>query len=69
MKKRFYKKYQNNDRLEISFLDGLLIMAEDTIPDNLSNEEMKRDKNHFEGKRYNVNLLTELRQRGFAEDV
>ena len=69
MEKRFYKKYQNNDRLEISFLAGLSIMAEDTTPNNPPNKEMKKDKNHFEGKRYNANLLTELQQRGFSEDV
>ena len=69
MEKRFYKKYSNNDRLEISFLAGLPVIAEDTIPGNSPNEEMKRDKNYFEGRRYNANLLTELQQRGFSEDV
>ena len=69
MEKRFYKTYPNSDRLEISFLAGLPIIAEDTTPGNSLNEEMKRDKNHFEGRRYNANLLTELQQRGFSEDV
>ena len=70
MEKRFYKTYPNDNRLEISFLAGLPpIIAKDTTPDNSPNEEMKRDKSHFESRRYNENLLTELQQRGFSEDV
>lgn len=69
MEKRFYKTYSDNNRLEISFLAGLPIMAEDIPLDRPPNEEMKRDKNHFEGKKYNTNLLTELKQGGFSEDV
>ena len=68
MEKIFYKKY-SNDRLEISFLAGLPVIAEDIAPANPPNEEMKRDKNYFEGKKYNANLLKELQQKGFSEDV